>query len=323
MNNDFLKIGKEVVQSELNALKKLKKSLNKDFEKIVNSILKCKGKVIFSGVGKSGIISKKISSTLSSLGISSFYVDAGSCSHGDLGMIGSGDVVILISHSGESSELKNVIQFIKRNRNITLIGITSKKNSLLYKSSNIKFLLPNITEAGPGNYIPTSSTTIQMCLGDAIAVATIKQRKFSKYDFKKFHPSGSLGAKLKTVEELMLKGKNIPFINENSNIKAAIEILNKKNLGILIARNKSGNVTGIISDGDLKRINYKSENINNKIVKKVMKKNPISVSENILAAEALSIMNNKKITVLCVYKKNRKKLTGLIHMHDILNANIA
>ena len=323
MNNDFLKIGKEVVQSELNALKKLKKSLNKDFEKIVNSILKCKGKVIFSGVGKSGIISKKISSTLSSLGISSFYVDAGSCSHGDLGMIGSGDVVILISHSGESSELKNIIQFIKRNRNITLIGITSKKNSLLYKSSNIKFLLPNITEAGPGNYIPTSRTTIQMCLGDAIAVATIKQRKFSKYDFKKFHPSGSLGAKLKTVEELMLKGKNIPFINENSNIKAAIEILNKKNLGILIARNKSGNVTGIISDGDLKRINYKSENINNKIVKKVMKKNPISVSENILAAEALSIMNNKKITVLCVYKKNRKKLTGLIHMHDILNANIA
>ncbi len=323
MNNDFLKIGKEVVQSELNALKKLKKSLNKDFEKIVSSILKCKGKVIFSGVGKSGIISKKISSTLSSLGISSFYVDAGSCSHGDLGMIGSGDVVILISHSGESSELKNIIQFIKRNRNITLIGVTSKKNSLLYKSSNIKFLLPNITEAGPGNYIPTSSTTIQMCLGDAIAVATIKQRKFSKYDFKKFHPSGSLGAKLKTVEELMLKGKNIPFINENSNIKAAIEILNKKNLGILIARNKSGNVTGIISDGDLKRINYKSENINNKIVKKVMKKNPISVSENILAAEALSIMNNKKITVLCVYKKNRKKLTGLIHMHDILNANIA
>ena len=322
MNNDFLKIGKEVVQSELNALKKLKKSLNKDFEKIVNSILKCKGKVIFSGVGKSGIISKKISSTLSSLGISSFYVDAGSCSHGDLGMIGSGDVVILISHSGESSELKNIIQFIKRNRNITLIGVTSKKNSLLYKSSNIKFLLPNVTEAGPGNYIPTSSTTIQMCLGDAIAVATIKQRKFSKYDFKKFHPSGSLGAKLKTVEELMLKGKNIPFINENSNIKAAIEILNKKNLGILIARNKSGNVTGIISDGDLKRINYKSENINNKIVKKVMKKNPISVSENILAAEALSIMNNKKITVLCVYKKNRKKLTGLIHMHDILNANI-
>ena len=322
MNNDFLKIGKEVVQSELNALKKLKKSLNKDFEKIVSSILKCKGKVIFSGVGKSGIISKKISSTLSSLGISSFYVDAGSCSHGDLGMIGSGDVVILISHSGESSELKNIIQFIKRNRNITLIGVTSKKNSLLYKSSNIKFLLPNITEAGPGNYIPTSSTTIQMCLGDAIAVATIKQRKFSKYDFKKFHPSGSLGAKLKTVEELMLKGKNIPFINENSNIKAALEILNKKNLGILIARNKSGNVTGIISDGDLKRINYKSENINNKIVKKVMKKNPISVSENILAAEALSIMNNKKITVLCVYKKNRKKLTGLIHMHDILNANI-
>lgn len=322
MNNDFLKIGKEVVQSELNALKKLKKSLNKDFERIVSSILKCKGKVIFSGVGKSGIISKKISSTLSSLGISSFYADAGSCSHGDLGMIGSGDVVILISHSGESSELKNIIQFIKRNRNITLIGITSKKNSLLYKSSNIKFLLPNITEAGPGNYIPTSSTTIQMCLGDAIAVATIKQRKFSKQKFRLFHPSGSLGAKLKTVGDLMYKGKEIPFINQNSNLKTALKVFNKKNLGVLIAKNNLGYTTGIISDGDFKRISSKSENIGGLLIKSVMNKNPIIVNEDMLAAEALSIMNSRKITALCVFKKNKKKTIGLIHMHKILNANI-
>ena len=157
MKNSFTSIGKDVVQTEINALKKLKKSINNDFDKIVNSILRCKGKVIFSGVGKSGIISKKISSTLSSLGISSFYVDAGSCSHGDLGMISSGDILILISHSGESAELKNIVQYTKRNRNIILIGITSKKNSLLYKSSNISFLLPSMTEAGPGNYIPTSS----------------------------------------------------------------------------------------------------------------------------------------------------------------------
>ena len=322
MNKNFSSIGKEVIQSEINALKKLKKSLNKDFDKIVNLILKCKGKVIFSGVGKSGIISKKIASTLASLGIPSYYVDAGSCSHGDLGMISSGDLLILISHSGQSIELKNIIQYVKRNKNIILAGITSKKNSLLYKSSNISFLLPNIVEAGPGNYIPTSSTTAQMCFGDALAISTIKQRKFSKLEFKKFHPSGSLGFKLKTVGDLMYQGKSIPFINENSSIKEALKVFNKKNLGVLIAKNNRGNTTGIISDGDFKRINYKTENINNLIIKKVMKKNPIIVNENMLAAEALSVMNNKKITVLCVFKKNKRKTTGLIHMHSILNANI-
>ena len=322
MKNSFTSIGKDVVQTEINALKKLKKSINNDFDKIVNSILRCKGKVVFSGVGKSGIISKKISSTLSSLGISSFYVDAGSCSHGDLGMISSGDILILISHSGESAELKNIVQYTKRNRNIILIGITSKKNSLLYKSSNISFLLPSMTEAGPGNYIPTSSTTAQICFGDALAISTIKQRKFSKLDFKKFHPSGSLGSKLKTVGELMYKRKDIPLINENSNIKNALKVLNKKNLGVLIAINRKGNTTGIISDGDIKRINYKSDNINNIIIKKVMKRNPVAVNESMLAAEALSVMNNNKITALCVFKKNKKKIIGLIHMHNIINANI-
>ena len=322
MKKSFISIGKNIIQTEISSLIKLKKSINKDFDKIVNAIMKCKGKVIFSGVGKSGIISKKISSTLSSLGIPSFYVDAGSCSHGDLGMISSGDVLILISHSGESMELKNIIQYAKRNKNINLIGITSKKNSVLYKSSNISFLLPSVIEAGPGNYIPTSSTTMQICLGDALALSTINQRKFSKLDFKRFHPSGSLGAKLKTVSELMYRGKDIPFINENSNIKNALKVFNKKNLGVLIAINKNKNLTGIISDGDFKRISFKSDNISNIVIKKVMKKNPIIINENMLAAEALSIMNSKKITALCVYKRNKKKITGLIHMHNILNANI-
>ena len=322
MKNIYSSIGKEVVQTEINALKKLKTSLNKDFDKIVTAVLRCKGKIIFSGVGKSGIISRKISSSMSSLGISSFYVDAGSCSHGDLGMISSGDTVILISHSGESSELKNIIQYTKRNKNIILIGVTSKKNSLLYKSSNLNFLLPTITEAGPGNYIPTSSTTAQICFGDALAISTIKHRKFSKLDFKKFHPSGSLGAKLRIVGELMYKTKNIPFINENRNLKEALKIFNKKNLGVIIVKNNKGNTSGIISDGDIKRISYRSENNKKIIVKNVMKKNPVVVNENMLAAEALSIMNDKKITSLCVFKKNKRKTTGLIHMHNILNANI-
>ena len=164
---------------------------------------------------------------------------------------------------------------------------------------------------------------MQMCFGDALAICTINQRKFSKLDFKKFHPSGSLGAKLKTVGELMYKGKSIPFINENSNIKTALKIFNKKNLGVLIANNKSGATTGIISDGDFKRLNLKSENIQSLIIKKVMKKNPIILNEDMLAVEALSIMNIKKITALCVYKKNKKKITGLLHMHNILNANIS
>ena len=323
MKNKFYLIGKEVVQSEIIALKKLKKSINKDFDKIVSAILKCKGKVVFSGVGKSGIICKKISSTLSSLGIPSFYVDAGSCSHGDLGMISSGDILILISHSGESAELKNIVQFAKRNKSIMLVGVTSKKNSLLYKSSNLKFLLPSVTEAGPGNYIPTSSTTSQIVFGDCLAISTIKQRKFSKLNFRLFHPAGSLGAKLKTVGDLMHKGKDIPFINENSDIKTALKTFNKKNLGVLIAVNNQKNLTGIISDGDLKRISYKSKNLNKRIIKNVMKKNPIMVNEEILAAEALSIMNSRKITALCVFKKNKRKITGLISMHNILNANIS
>ena len=323
MKNKFYLIGKEVVQSEIIALKKLKKSINKDFDKIVSAILKCKGKVVFSGVGKSGIICKKISSTLSSLGIASFYVDAGSCSHGDLGMISPGDILILISHSGESAELKNIVQFAKRNKSIMLVGVTSKKNSLLYKSSNLKFLLPAVTEAGPGNYIPTSSTTAQIVFGDCLAISTIKQRKFSKLNFRLFHPAGSLGARLKTVGDLMHKGKDIPFINENLDIKTALKTFNKKNLGVLIAVNNQKNLTGIISDGDLKRISYKSKNLNKRIIKNVMKKNPIMVNEEMLAAEALSIMNSRKITALCVFKKNKRKITGLISMHNILNANIS
>ena len=323
MKNKFYLIGKEVVQSEIIALKKLKKSINKDFDKIVSAILKCKGKVVFSGVGKSGIICKKISSTLSSLGIPSFYVDAGSCSHGDLGMISSGDILILISHSGESAELKNIVQFAKRNKSIMLVGVTSKKNSLLYKSSNLRFLLPAVTEAGPGNYIPTSSTTAQIVFGDCLAISTIKQRKFSKLNFRLFHPAGSLGARLKTVGDLMYKGKDIPFVNENSDIKTALKTFNKKNLGVLIGVNNQKNLTGIISDGDLKRISYKSKNLNKRIIKNVMKKNPIMVNEEILAAEALSIMNSRKITALCVFKKNKRKITGLISMHNILNANIS
>ena len=322
--NKFKKLAQEVIESEIKSLKKLKASIDNSFHKVIETIINCKkGKVILSGVGKSGIIAKKISSTLSSVGTPSFFVDASSCSHGDLGQISSNDVLILISNSGESSELKNIIQYANRNKNIILIGIVSKKNSLLYKNSDIKILLPEVKEAGPGNIVPTSSTIMQLAIGDAMAICTMKQKRFGEKEFKKFHPSGSIGAKLKTVEDLMLKGKKIPFINENTRMQTALKIITKKKLGVLIVQNNLKKTSGIITDGQIRRINEKKGNLDNLKVKNVMTKNPISVDKEVLAAKALSLMNSKRITSLCVHKnKSINKTVGVIHIHNILENNI-
>ncbi len=322
--NKFKKIAQEVIQSEIKSLNKLKSSIDYNFNKVIDAIMNCKkGKIILSGVGKSGIIAKKISSTLSSVGTPSFFVDASSCSHGDLGQISSNDVLILISNSGESSELKNIIQYANRNKNIILVGIVSKKNSLLYKNSDIKILLPEVKEAGPGNIVPTSSTIMQLAIGDAIAISTMKQKKFGEKEFKKFHPSGSIGAKLKTVEDLMLKGKKIPFINENVKMLTALKIITKKKLGVLIVQDNSKKTNGIITDGQIRRVSEKKGNLDDLKVKNVMTRNPISVDKEVLAAKALSLMNSKRITSLCVHKnKVRNKTVGIIHIHNILENNI-
>ena len=317
-------IAKNVIETEITSLRKLKQNLNISFEKAVKTILNCKnGKIVISGTGKSGIIGKKISSTFASIGIPSFFVDAGACSHGDLGVISSNDVVILISNSGESEELKNIINYIKRNKKIVLIGIVSKKNSILYKSANIRLLIPNVKEADPAGIVPTSSTIIQLSIGDALAIATMEQRNFSKLDFKKFHPSGALGTKLKTAEDLMVIKNEIPFIYEYNSMKVGLKVISEKNLGTLIVKNKKGNTVGIITDGDIKRASNKYENIKNAIIKDVMSKKPISIEKNTLAVEALTIMNNKQITGLCVHsKKNYNKTIGFLHIHNILKANI-
>ena len=318
------KIAKDVIDAEIISLKKLKNSLDINFKKAVEKILSCKkGKVILSGVGKSGIIAKKIASTLASVGTPSFFVDASSCSHGDLGQISSNDILILISNSGESIELRNIIQFANRNKNITLIGIVSKKNSLLYKASDIKILIPEVKEAGPAGIVPTSSTVVQLAIGDAIAIATMKQKKFGQKDFKRFHPSGSLGYKLKSVEDLMLTGKKIPFISENSNMKNALKFISQKKLGVLVARNNKNKTTGIITDGQIRRKSETRESIRKLKVKDVMTKNPISINAEVLAAKALSLMNLKRITFLCVHRKNQKNKTiGVLHIHNILENNI-
>ena len=323
-NKNLLNIAKEVIRIETIALKKLQSSINKSFEKIIKTILNCKsGKIIVSGVGKSGIIAKKWSATLSSTGTPSFFLDPSNASHGDMGQITSHDVVILISLSGQSDELKNIIQFASRNRNIKLIGITSRKDSILYKNSDIKFLLPIVKEAGPGNFVPTSSTTIQIALGDAIAVTCMRCKKFGKLDFKKFHPSGSLSVKLKTVEDLMFTGRKIPFVKENVTMKSALKSITQKGLGTLVIINNKNITTGILTDGDLKRLSNIKADFQKLEIKKVMKKRPISVDKNMLAAQALSIMNTKKITSLCVHQNMKKhKTVGFIHIHNILNANI-
>ena len=322
--NKFKKVAQDVILTEIKSLKKLKTSIDNNFQKVVETIINCKkGKIILSGVGKSGIIAKKISSTLSSVGTPSFFVDASSCSHGDLGQISSNDVLILISNSGESSELKNIIQYANRNKNIILIGIVSKKNSLLYKNSDLRILLPEVKEAGPGNIVPTSSTIMQLAIGDAIAISTMKQKNFGEKEFKKFHPSGSIGAKLKTVEDLMLKGKKIPFINENIKMREALKIITRKKLGVLIVRNNSKILKGIISDGDIRRYSEKKGNLDNLKVKNIMTKNPISVDKEMLAVKALSLMSARRITSLCVHKNKAKSRTvGIIHIHNILENNI-
>ena len=300
-------------------------SINLSFSKMVELILSCRnGKVIISGVGKSGIIARKWAATFSSTGTPAFFLDALNASHGDLGQISTNDIVILISNSGESDELKNIIQYASRNKNIKLIGVTSKKDSVLYKNSDLGFHMPIIKEAGPENIVPTSSTTAQLALGDAIAIACMDYKKFNKFDFKKFHPSGSLSIKLKSVGDLMIVGNKLPLVSENLKMKKALKVIDDKKLGVLIARNKYGNTSGIITDGDLKRIAQKFPDFGNLNLKKVMKKNPLSVSRDTLAATALSIMNSKKITSLCVHKKNKiKKTIGLIHVHDILKSNIS
>ena len=317
----FQTIAKDVINLEIKALQKLKKNINSSFNQAVSHIIKCQSKVILCGVGKSGIIASKIAATLSSIGTPSFCLSAGDSSHGDLGSISKKDILILISNSGETNELKNIIQYANRNK-VLLICIVSKKDSLLYKAADIKLLIPQTIEAG--GIVPTSSTTVQLALGDALAIAIMKYKKFDKMDFKKLHPAGNLGAQLKTVEDIMLVGNRIPFVTQNLRMKEALKILSAKNLGVLIVQNKQKKTIGIITDGQIRRFNQKKLNIQSMRVSEIMTKKPISIEKDSLAAKALALMNSKKITSLCVYeKKNKSKTIGVLHIHNILQSNIS
>ena len=319
---NFNKIAKQVVSTEIQALKKLQKSFGKSFTEAVDLIAKSQGKLILAGIGKSGLISTKGSATLSSLGTPSFFLHVGDAAHGDLGVIGKKDILLILSYSGQTEELKNIIQYANR-FSIPLIGVASKTDSLLLKASDIKIILPEVKEAGIGSLAPTSSSTMFCAFLDSLAVALSYKKKFSTYDFKNIHPGGSLFKKLTTVEDLMYKDNDLPLISENTKFSVALNIMSKKKLGSLVMLNKKKFLSGFLSDGDVRRKHKKS--MSNLKVKDIMTKNPLVVQKDILAAKAIKIMQKKRITTLIVGKiitKNKIKVIGLIHIHQILRAGI-
>ena len=319
---NFNKIAKQVISTEIQALKKLQKSFGKSFTEAVDLIAKSQGKLILAGIGKSGLISAKGSATLSSLGTPSFFLHVGDAAHGDLGVIGKKDILLILSYSGQTEELKNIIQYANR-FSIPLIGVASKTDSLLLKASDIKIILPEVKEAGIGSLAPTSSSTMFCAFLDSLAVALSYKKKFSTYDFKNIHPGGSLFKKLTTVGDLMYKDNDLPLISENTKFSAALNIMSKKKLGSLVMLNKKKFLSGFLSDGDVRRKHKKS--MSNLKVKDVMTKNPLIIQKDILAAKAIKIMQKKRITALIVGKiitKNKIKVIGLIHIHQILRAGI-
>ena len=318
---NYISIAKKSAEIQIKELKKINKVFNKNFVKAVDIIHKAKGKVVCSGVGKSGLIARKVSASLSSVGISSFFLDPNSAIHGDLGQIDKRDVLIVFSYSGNTSELTNLLKYSNR-FGIKVIGVASGENSLLIKASDVPIILPKVKEADPIGMVPSSSTSITLLFGDSLMSALLAKRNFTKERFKIYHPGGSIGKTLLLTKDIMLKGNKVPLIQSNNNIDKALKIISKKNLGIGIITKKK-NVIGIVTDGDIRR---GSKNYSDKTkITSLMTKKPLFVGENVSAEKALSIMSDKKITSLIVssdldYKKRRAifKPKGILHIHSLL-----
>ena len=318
---NYIEIAKKSARIQIRELKKINKIFNKDFIRAVETIHKAKGKVVCSGVGKSGLIARKVSASLSSVGISSFFLDPNSAIHGDLGQIDRRDVLVVFSYSGNTSELTNLLKYANR-FGIKVIGVASGKDSLLIKASDIPILIPKVKEADPIGMVPSSSTSITLLLGDCLMSALLSKQKFTKERFKIYHPGGNIGKTLLLVKDVMLTGNKIPLINFNNNIVSAVKIISKKNLGIgIIIKNKK--TVGIVTDGDIRR-GAKNYSRKTKITA-LMTKRPMHIGESVSAAKALSVMNDKKITSLVVssdldYKKRRGifKPKGILHIHSLL-----
>ena len=317
--NNYISLANKAAKIQINELKKIKKVFNKSFVQAVDLILSCKGKIIFAGIGKSGLIARKVSATFSSVGIPSFFCHPSEALHGDLGQIERKDILIIFSYSGNTVELTNMLKYANRFR-IKIIGVASKSDSTLIKASDIKLLIPKVKESDITGMVPTSSTSISLLIGDCLATTVMHQKKFSKDKFKVFHPGGNIGNSLLLAKDIMVTGSRMPTINYDKNFKDALKIMNKKKLGVVVILKKKF-IYGLITDGDLRR---EIKNLNNKDnLNQYMTKNPYAVNINMPASKALSIMNEKKITSLLVVNdrdinKKNKKLVGIIHIHSLL-----
>ena len=315
-----IKIAKDVIITEIKGLKKLQKSLDKNFNMAVEKIVrttKKNGKICFIGLGKSGAIAERASKTFSSVNTPSLYISASEFSHGDSGVLQNTDLIIIASSSGETQELKNCITFAKR-WGIYLIGVCQKKNSTLYKSADIKIFIPSAAEAGL-SMLPTTSLSMFSALFDALAVAILKEKRFDLKDYKKLHPGGTIGASLLTVSDLYISDKKkLPLINENKSMSEGIKIMSAKKFGTLIVLDSKKRLKGTYSDGDSRR--DAGKNFKNLKVKDLMKKKPITIEKNVLAVNCLRLMQNNKITKVIVAKKDH--IEGLISIHHIIDSGI-
>lgn len=316
-NQDLLS-AKRTIDKEIEALRMMEKELDGNLAQALDLMQKTEGRVIITGMGKSGHIGSKIAATLASTGTPSFFVHPGEASHGDLGMVTEKDIVIAISNSGETKELSDIILYCKR-YGIPLISITKNPDSALGKAGDILLKLPNDGEACPLGLVPTSSTTATLVLGDILAIALLERKGFSKTDFKKRHPGGKLGAFLQKVADLMHKGDEMPLVSEDANMKDAMLEMSSKMLGCVGIVDKNQQLLGIITDGDLRRC--MCDNILSRKAVEVMTRNPKTITADLLTAEALGIMNEKHITQLFVL--DHQAPVGIIHLHDCLKAGVA
>lgn len=319
MKNDDIAAAQQTIDKEIDALKIMRNDLNEDLIKALDIMQNVKGRVIITGMGKSGHIGRKIAATLASTGTPSFFVHPAEASHGDLGMLTEEDCVVAISNGGESKELSDIIVYCKR-YGIPLIAMTKNPNSSLGKAGDYLLRLPDCGEACPLGLAPTSSTTATTVMGDILAVCLLERKGFSKTDFKQRHPGGKLGAFLQKVSDLMHKGEEMPLVSDTANMQEALLVMTSKMLGCVGIIDKENHLKGIITDGDLRR--FMSGNLLNQNVTEVMTQNPKTTSPNVLVAEAVNIMNTKKITQLFVIDDQNRPL-GVIHLHDCLRAGVA
>jgi arabinose-5-phosphate isomerase len=318
MTQQIIKIAKKVIDAEINGLKVLSKKIDKKFVKAVNILKKNKSKIIVTGVGKSGIIAKKVASTLSSTGSPSQFIHSTEASHGDLGVINKKDVILAFTFSGKTIELNDIFIYSKEKK-IPLIIITGKSNSKLENIATVCIEISNLKEACPLDLAPTTSTTVMLALGDAFAVSLMISKKFTKKDFYSYHPGGQLGKKLLLVKNIMHSGKKLPLIKENVPMSTAIIEMTKKRFGCLGVVSKTNTLIGIITDGDLRR--HMGNSILEKKTTSIMTKKPKTVNKDIFASEALDIMKKSKITQVFITENN--KPIGILHIHDCIELELA